>query len=209
MNDFVDVSEHERMNVLLRDFQTRINTSIPCVVSKVHKNYVDIELNILRKFSDAIQDSLIVYDVPVIYPGAGNYSITFPIKPGDTGLALFSQRSIDAWLDGKTTIPNNIRLHDMSDALFLPGLRPLSYTSIPTDGMKIESGDLVISLKSNGKISINNGSFELVSLVKELVQILTRTTTVPFIQHSPSTPTPELLITAAEFAALMTKLETF
>ena len=208
MNDFIDISERERLAVLLRGFQTQINTCVPCVVDSVRGDRVDIALNVLRVFGNEVQDQLIVFDVPVVYPGAGDFNISFPINKGDTGIALFSQRSIDAWLESKTTKPNNTRLHDLSDAMFLPGLRSFSDTNIP-NAMIVKSGDLTVTLKPGGKVTVDNGTFELVALIKELVEILSRTTTVPFVRHSSSTPTPEALITMPEFIALMAKLETF
>jgi hypothetical protein len=75
-------------------------------------------------------------DVPVFFPGAGGVTITFPIKVGDEGLVIFSSRCIDAWFQngGKDAggaptpqVQMEFRMHDLSDAMFFPGLNSLPH----------------------------------------------------------------------------------
>lgn len=64
--------------------------------------------------------------VPVIWPGGGDYRITFPLVPGDTGLVEFMEVSTDKWLftDGTRVVdPQDPRRKHLSDAVFIPGLR--------------------------------------------------------------------------------------
>lgn len=66
----------------------------------------------------------VVTDVPVVFPGAGAYSITFPVAKGDTVLLVFSQASLDKWLQsGKDIDPLDDRRHSLTDAIAIPGLR--------------------------------------------------------------------------------------
>ncbi len=63
-------------------------------------------------------------DVPVQFTGGGGATLTFPIKKGDEGIAIFSSRSIDAWhQSGGTQQQTSARMHDLSDAMFIPGIR--------------------------------------------------------------------------------------
>lgn len=59
--------------------------------------------------------------VPVGYYKAGGMVMTLPTSIGDEGLLIFSDRSLDLWKStGKKATPNSPRLHDISDAIFLP-----------------------------------------------------------------------------------------
>jgi len=68
-----------------------------------------------------------ITNVPVVFPGAGGISITFPIAAGDTVLLVFSEFSLDKWLQtGAHSDPLDDRRHALSDAIAIPGLRPFS-----------------------------------------------------------------------------------
>ena len=63
-------------------------------------------------------------DVPVFFPAGGGYTLTFPIKAGDECLIVFSERNIDNWFQhGGTMPPADLRMHDITDAFALVGLR--------------------------------------------------------------------------------------
>lgn len=62
-------------------------------------------------------------DVPVAFPGGGDFFLTFPVKPGDECILLFSERAIDNWhASGGTQTPAEYRLHDLSDGIAIVGL---------------------------------------------------------------------------------------
>lgn len=63
-------------------------------------------------------------DVPVQFPSGGNFVLTFPVAPGDECLLVFSERAIDFWWDrGGVQLPAEYRLHDLSDAFAIMGVR--------------------------------------------------------------------------------------
>ena len=65
--------------------------------------------------------------VPVAFPGSGGFSMTWPLAPGDTGMLLFSEMSIDRWRTTNEVIdPGDGRRHGLSGAMFVPGLRAQS-----------------------------------------------------------------------------------
>lgn len=67
----------------------------------------------------------VITNVPVVFPGAGGFRLTFPVAVGDTVLLVFADRSIDAWLaHGGETSPTDERHHHLSDAIAIPGLHP-------------------------------------------------------------------------------------
>lgn len=63
--------------------------------------------------------------VPVAFPGAGDWSITWPLAAGDSGVLLVCDRSTDEWRSegGTRTEPQDPRRHNLTDGVFLPGAR--------------------------------------------------------------------------------------
>lgn len=74
-------------------------------------------------------------NVPIVFPGSGPYSITWPLAKGDTVLVLFSEASIDKWLvsTGGEVDPQDGRRGSYSDAIAIPGLRTFK-TAISSPG---------------------------------------------------------------------------
>ncbi len=65
-------------------------------------------------------------DVPVQFPEAGGFALTFPIEAGDEGVILIADRCIDGWWQsGQPSDPMDFRLHDLSDGMFIPGINSL------------------------------------------------------------------------------------
>lgn len=78
----------------------------------------------------------IVVEMPVMFRSGGGYAETFPIAAGDTGVAFFSQASIDVWAQhGGLVDPLDDRRHCLSDGIFYPGLRSFNNAlqNAPTD----------------------------------------------------------------------------
>lgn len=108
-------------------------TSIPCVVVAVRDNgngaMVDIQPTVNQKFVDGtVSERSAILGIPVSFPMSGSSGISFPIKVGTTGLAIFSMRSIETWKNssGGFSVPNNRAKFDKSDAVFFPGIQPPS-----------------------------------------------------------------------------------
>ncbi len=70
----------------------------------------------------------VVENVPVQFPGAGPYSITWPLAIGDTGTLHFTSRDSGRWLVGGKEGPpaSDRRHHPSAGAVFVPGLRPFT-----------------------------------------------------------------------------------
>jgi hypothetical protein len=66
-------------------------------------------------------------DVPAVFPRAGGYCLTFPVKAGDECLLVFSDMCIDGWWQsGGVQDQVETRRHDLSDAQAILGI-----TSVP------------------------------------------------------------------------------
>ncbi|MCL2085179.1 MAG: hypothetical protein FWH06_07995 [Oscillospiraceae bacterium] len=110
----------------------------------------------------------ILTDVPVQFPRAGGYCLTFPVKRGDECLLVFGDMCIDGWWQsGGVQDQMETRRHDLSDAMAVLGVTsvPNAVTSYATDcvmlrneGMaayiKIDDGsDITVVTKANVNIS--------------------------------------------------------
>lgn len=99
-------------------------------------------------------------DVPVVFPSAGGYTLTFPIAAGDECLLVFSSRCIDQWwLAGGVRDAIDARMHDLSDAFAIIGprsrARPLAGISTTSVQLRSDDGTLVVDLDHGaGKVTI-------------------------------------------------------
>lgn len=75
----------------------------------------------------------VINGVPVVFPGAGGFRVTFPVAVGDTVLLVFSSSSIDRWLAlGGEVDPQDDRRHSINDAVAIPGLRDFAHSLAST-----------------------------------------------------------------------------
>lgn len=66
----------------------------------------------------------VINGVPVAFPGAGEFAMTWPLAAGDLVLLIFCHSSLDKWLDvGGEVDPLDPRRFNMSDAVAIPGIR--------------------------------------------------------------------------------------
>lgn len=98
-------------------------------------------------------------DVPVGFLRAGGFAVTVPVKVGDEGTLLFYDRCIDGWFaSGKESEIMDFRLHDLSDASFLPAgivSSPNALGEVFADGLSLQTDDASTYLRvTNGKILI-------------------------------------------------------
>ena len=81
-------------------------------------------------------------DVPVAFPGGGDFFLTFPVKAGDECILGFSERAIDNWYaSGGSQAPAEYRLHDLSDGIAQVGLnsQPKKLTSLQMTGAELRT----------------------------------------------------------------------
>lgn len=106
---------------------------------------------------EVAQPPIVLPDVPVLNIGGSLGYVSFQLVPGDSGLVVFSDRCMAAWLKlGQPTDPINGRAHALGDGVFIPGVRPIAdVITPPTDitGTVVE-GSLVRlgSLAANGVV---------------------------------------------------------
>lgn len=92
----------------------------------------------------------LLLDVPVYFPGGGDFTVTFPVAAGDECVLFFSERCIDFWhAQGDIKPPAVYRLHDLSDAFAFVGIRNQKrrLANIQTDGMELRNADRSVAIK--------------------------------------------------------------
>lgn len=110
----------------------------------------------------------LLLDCPVMFPRGGGCTLTFPVKPGDECLVVFSARCIDAWWQsGGIQLPMELRMHDLSDGFVLVG--PMSQAkkiaNISTSAVQLRSDDGVAF------VEIDPGSKNIRAKTSSLVSI--------------------------------------
>ena len=107
----------------------------------------------------------LLQDVPLQFPGGGGAALTFPVKPGDETLVVFSSRSPDSWQQngGENNAPIDAATHSLSGGFALMGFRSDPKAQALTGGahadevqLRSEDGQSSISLRPGGAITIKN-----------------------------------------------------
>jgi hypothetical protein len=77
----------------------------------------------------------LIPDCPIVYPSGGGAMLRGPLEVGSEGYIHIADRSLDSWISsGGEVDPVLVQYHDLSDAVFVPGLRSgATAQSIATD----------------------------------------------------------------------------
>ena len=165
--------ETELLQTVLDQRQLQIHTATPAQIVSFNPATMTATVQpalriVQRKPDGTITPGVIqtIQDVPVHFPGGGGYLLTFPVHAGDECLLVFCERQIDNWHQhGNIQTPSDFRLHDISDAIALVGLR--SQPNVPgatpatrgasgsTVQLRTDSGALVLEMDgANGRVNI-------------------------------------------------------
>jgi hypothetical protein len=101
----------------------------------------------------------VLVDCPVFFPGGGGYLLSFPLAKGDEGGVIFSARCIDAWWQsGGVQRQAELRMHDLSDGMFIPGLFSLPRVPVNLSNTDVQlrnmAGDCSVSINPAKQIVI-------------------------------------------------------
>ncbi len=139
-------------------------TALPCEVDSYNSEAVTVNVQPLIKIPIRTESGDIetvelpvIQDVPVIFPCAGGFTITHPIKKGDECLVSFADRNIDLWWQsGGIQNPFDMRKHDLSDgfAFFRPQSQTKKISNISTDNLEIrnDANTCKIQITPDGEI---------------------------------------------------------
>lgn len=139
------------MRLAMAGLQSRVWTALPGVVVSFDAStctaVIQPAIGGIQYDADNTPQAIslpLLPDVPVVFQRGGGCSLTFPVKPGDEALVVFSSRPIDAWWQsGGVQRPVNARMHDLSDAFALigPMSKPNVIGGISTSQVQLRTDD--------------------------------------------------------------------
>jgi hypothetical protein len=108
----------------------------------------------------------LLVDVPVCFPNAGIFMLSFPVKQGDEALIIFGDRCIDNWWNSGGIQPQvtnqgvgELRFHDLSDGFAFIG--PFSKPNVPTNiststvQLRTKDGATYLEIDASGNCNIH------------------------------------------------------
>lgn len=157
-------TEEETQAKRERALMFNMKVSFPAKVTTVNANgTVNIQPVIREKLissgnSVSYVNLPIIPNVPICWPNAGGYSITFPIDVGDECLAVISDQSFDNWwLYGGVQNPVEYRRHDLTDAIAIFGPKSIPNTLPEPQGLTLRGP------KGKGIEILSDGTLKLLS----------------------------------------------
>lgn len=99
-----------------------------------------------------------IASLPVLLIGGGNFSVSFPLKPGDLGWIMANDRDISAFLQSYSeSPPNTLRIKNFSDGLFIPDvMKSYNINPLNEDYMIIQSNDGNIQITLGHNVTTGN-----------------------------------------------------
>lgn len=134
-------------------------TCLPCKVVAVNvaNQFVDIQPVVLAHFKHNNMNIQypIIKNVPFWTFRAGDTYISLPIKPGDTGLAIFCQRDITNWKNagGEQAVQSD-RVMDYNDACYIP------FIGSAKQAISGYNSEYIEIVKNGKKITVKDGELD-------------------------------------------------
>jgi hypothetical protein len=160
----------ESLRLALESSQAQIWTATPGVVSGVDlaAQTVSVQPSIQGTVtgSDGSTQNVnlpVLVDVPIVWPKAGGFCLTFPIAVGDEVLVVFGARCIDSWWQsGGVGAPAEARMHDLSDgfAILAPTSQPKKISGVSSTSVQLRdnAGSTFVEITPGGKVRVIGAS---------------------------------------------------
>ncbi len=154
------------MRLMLDGRQSCLWTAIPGRVTEVSYSAMTVSVQPLIKGTilnengtETSVDLPLLIHVPIVWPGAAGFIMTFPVPVDSEVLVIFSSRCIDAWWQsGGIQKPMEARMHDLSDGFAIPGPRsqPNVVSGISSTEFQIRNGagTSYFAIGADGKLKI-------------------------------------------------------
>lgn len=156
----------ESLRLAMESQQAQIWTALPGVVAAVNLAAQTLSVQPTVQGSVASPDGAkqlvnlpLLVDVPIVWPRAGGFALTFPIAAGDEVLVVFASRCIDSWWQsGGIGAPAEARMHDLSDgfAILAPTSQPKKLPGVSSTNVQLrdEAGTTYVEITPDGKARV-------------------------------------------------------
>jgi hypothetical protein len=162
-----------------------VHTSMPARVESYDKDTQTVSVKpmlrgVVPTDDGEIVESLpVIQNVPVMWPRAGRFFLSFPLAKGDTVLLHFCHSSIDEWRTrGAEVTPADLRKHSLSDAVAYAGLYPNdeALDEVSTEEIVLgEDGGLQLRVGASLiKLGASDGTLDFVALAQKVATELQR-----------------------------------
>ncbi len=142
--------EQQTAQAIAESLATQLRVAMPGIIQSFDPNAITCTVSpAIRGIMPTPEgtnpsDLPLLVDVPVIFPRGGGCTMTFPVKPGDECLLVFSDRCIDFWWQsGGVQESVDPRQHDLSDAFAIigPQSQAKKISGISTSAAQFRSDD--------------------------------------------------------------------
>jgi len=199
------------IQVALERYSHNLHTCMPASIVKYDrtKQIATVQPLLQRKTRDGVVLTYqVIQNVPCIFPRTATFGMTYELKPKDTGLLVFSERSLDKWLASKGEVmdPKDPRKFDISDAIFIPGLFPNSKPAYTEKDITIlKNAQTRFRMYETGKMAFTNlaSGEELIKIIHDLLIVLENALIRTAIGPQPFVPN-----TIQELTSIQTRLDT-
>ena len=156
----------ESLRAAIEGVLSGLQTAMPGIVTAVNltKNVCSVQPSIQFYVRQPDGSQLWVtppqlINVPIVFPSAGGFALTFPIAEGDEVLVICASRCIDAWWqNGGVQVQAEFRMHDWGDGFAIPGPRslPNALENISGSAAQLRSldGSTYIEIAAGGVVNI-------------------------------------------------------
>ena len=160
----------ESLRMALESYASQLWTALPASVVSVNlaAQTVSVQPTIQGSVADPAgnvrQVNLpLLVDVPLVWPKAGGFALTFPVAPGDEVLVVFACRCIDSWWQsGGIGAPAEARMHDLSDgfAILAPTSQPKKLANVSASNVQLRNyaGNTLVEITPDGKANITGAA---------------------------------------------------
>lgn len=149
-----------------------LRVAMPGIVTEYNPSAVTVSVQLAIKeklwVDGTVSDESfpLLVDVPVLFPIAGGYAITFPITAGDEVQVIFNDMCIDSFWQsgGSDNAQMDKRRHDLSDAVAIPThlsqVGKLSGVSTGSIQIRNSAGSAIVEIAGT-TININGGNINI------------------------------------------------
>lgn len=163
-----------------------VNTTVPGTIVSfdASRNRAVVRPSLPKRLADGTELAAPdIHEVPVQWPTAsGGVLFTMPIRPGDGVTLHFAQRSLDNWLSGDGTAPEDPRRYDLTDAVAVPGLRA-SMAAVDPDNVVLAMDGTTVTIEPGGTVRIKTSNVR-VEAQEVLIQAQKLRAEVPVTEFS-------------------------